>query len=121
MDKDSPITFWMEFLKDPDSEEMKKFYKEDPVLLEAKELYKDAKASPEVREMLRRIDKYNRDVGSSLARGMSKAEIMGKRDMALKIQKLGIPINTISECASLTEDRVKKLLAPDFDITRIMY
>lgn len=116
LDKDSPITFWMEFLKNPDSEEMKKFYKEDPVLLEAKELYENAKANPEMREMIRIVDKYNRDVGSSLAGAREEAKITEKRDMALEMRKDGAPLSLISKYARLSEDRVKKLLDPDFDI-----
>ncbi len=45
-DKESPITFRIEFFKNPYSEACKELYKVVPELKEAKEVFEQAKADP---------------------------------------------------------------------------
>lgn len=51
-DKESPITFWIEFFKNPYSEICRELYKFVPELKEAKELFEKAKADPKKRRLL---------------------------------------------------------------------
>jgi predicted transposase/invertase (TIGR01784 family) len=46
MDQNSPLTFWIEFFKNPYSESMKSIYKMVPEIKRAKEVYERAKTDP---------------------------------------------------------------------------
>ena len=66
MREDSPITFWIEFFKDPYSEKVKELCEYVPEIKEAKEVFEKAKADPEAQELIRLREKGLRDYISGL-------------------------------------------------------
>lgn len=50
--KDKPITFWMEFFKDPYSEACQELYTFVPEIKEAKDVFEEIKSDPEKRRMI---------------------------------------------------------------------
>ena len=66
-DKKSPITFWIEFFKDPYSETCKKLYKLVPELNEAKNMMEKAKADPKKRQLIEECENAARNYASAIA------------------------------------------------------
>ena len=66
MREDSPITFWIEFFKEPYSEKVKELCEYVPEIKEAKEVFEKAKADPEAQELIRLREKGLRDYISGL-------------------------------------------------------
>lgn len=122
MREDSPITFWIEFFKDPYSEKVKKLCEYVPEIKEAKEVYERAKSDPEAQELIRLREKGLRDYISGLENaheegreeGIAIGEERGieqkTREAALNMKTDGLPDAIIAKYLGITEDELKKLL-----------
>ena len=79
--KESPITFWIEFFKNPYSEKCKELYKFVPELKEAKEVFEAAKADPKKRRQMQEREDAIRNYASSMSqaegRGFERGEKVG--------------------------------------------
>ena len=64
--KDSPITFWIEFFKNPYSEQVKTLCDYVPEIKEAKEVFERAKVDPAAQELLRVSEKALIDYASDI-------------------------------------------------------
>ena len=75
-DRESPITFWIEFFKNPYSEACKELYKVVPELREAKEIFEQAKADPKKRRLIEEREDTARNFASAIStareEGMAK-------------------------------------------------
>ena len=132
MRQDSPITFWVEFFKDPYSEKVKSLCKFVPEIQEAKDLFEKAKSDPKAQELIRLKEKAMRDYFNDIAeakdegekigeaRGIEKGEKIGaekerakadaeKREMARKFLKMGLSAEQIAEGSGLSIEEIKKL------------
>jgi len=135
MREDSPITFWIEFFKDPYSEKVKELCEYVPEIKEAKEVYEKAKSDPEAQELIRLREKGLRDYLSGLdnakeegreegiaigeKRGREEGIAIGEergieqktRETVLNMNAKGFDIKTIAKCLGILEDKVKELLS----------
>ena len=86
-DKESPITFWIEFFKNPYSEICKELYKFVPELKEAKEVFEKAKADPKKRQLLEEREDAARNYASDIssAREEERTKAMDEKKRLLKI------------------------------------
>ena len=66
LDKNNPLTFWGEFFKDPNSEQVRKLCDTVPEIKEAKDVYEKAKTSPDAQELLRIREKARLDYSSDM-------------------------------------------------------
>ena len=71
-DKKSPITFWIEFFKDPYSDTCKELYKMVPELNEAKNMMEKAKADPKKRQLIEERENAARNYASAIADAKSE-------------------------------------------------
>jgi predicted transposase/invertase (TIGR01784 family) len=67
IDKESPLTFWIEFFKDPYSKSVEAMFEVVPEIREAKRIFEKAKSDPEAREWMRVLEKAKMDYASDLA------------------------------------------------------
>ena len=102
--KDSPITFWIEFFKNPYSEQVKTLCDYVPEIKEAKEVFERAKVDPAAQELLRVREKALIDYASDIKtaedrgekRGHKKGKEEGREESAEIIAKhYGIPIEEL--------------------------
>ena len=134
--KESPITFWIEFFKNPYSEECKELYKFVPELKEAKEVFEAAKADPKKRKLIEEREAAIRNYAAAIAQskeegreegitegekiGIEKGEKIGearaqakadeeKREMARKFLKMGLSLEQVAEGSGLSIEDLKKL------------
>ena len=82
--KDSPITFWIEFFKNPYSEQVKTLCDYVPEIKEAKEVFERAKIDPAAQELLRIREKalmdYASDIKTAEDRGEKRGHKKGKEE-----------------------------------------
>ena len=82
--KESPITFWIEFFKNPYSEACAELYKVVPELKEAKEIFEQAKADPEKRRIIEEREDAVRNYASALSSaredGLQEGLQQGKKE-----------------------------------------
>ena len=104
--KDSPITFWIEFFKNPYSEQVKTLCDYVPEIKEAKEVFERAKVDPAAQELLRVREKALIDYASDIKtaedrgekRGHKKGKEEGREESAEIIAKhYGIPIEELQK------------------------
>ena len=115
--KDSPITFWIEFFKNPYSEQVKALCDYVPEIKEAKEVFERAKVDPEAQELLRVREKALMDYASDMrtAKDEGREEERRKNALAMKnnvhtMKTKGFDNALIAECLGITEPEVEKLL-----------
>ena len=130
-DKESPITFWIEFFKDPYSEICAELYKIVPELKEAKEIFEAAKADPKKRKLIEdredALRNYASDIASAEERGEKigaekerakaeeeKAELKAKAEaervsMVKGLLRAGVDLKIISDTSGLTVQEIEKL------------
>ena len=77
LDENSPITFWVEFFKDPYSETCKELYKIVPELKEAKDILEMAKADPEKRKLMQDREDAARNYANDISQAKKEGEKIG--------------------------------------------
>ena len=90
--KESPLTFWIEFFKNPYSEQCKELYKFVPELKEASDIFEAAKADPEKRRLIQEredaVRNYNNAISAAVEEEQAKAEQKLAEERAKAEQKL---------------------------------
>jgi predicted transposase/invertase (TIGR01784 family) len=112
-ERDKPVTLWIEFLKDPESDIIKREGEREPGIKEAVNMFGRVMADPETQERLRMIDKGKRDFGHAIScagqRGMEKGERKKARETAMKMLNRGMSVLDIVDITGLTVKDIKKL------------
>ena len=107
--KESPITFWIEFFKNPYSEECKELYKFIPELKEAKEVFEAAKADPKKRKLIEEREDAIRNYAAAVSQAKEEGVNEKAVEVAKNLLKMGLSIEQISEATGLLLDDVRKL------------
>ena len=129
--KESPLTFWIEFFKNPYSEECKELYKFVPELKEANDIFEAAKADPEKRRLIQEredaIRNYNNAISVALEQGIEqgRAEERAKAEKELaeaetkayaeKIEMIkgmlsdGLSVDVISRYSGLSISKIEAI------------
>ncbi len=123
-DKESPITFWIEFFKNPYSEICKELYKFVPELKEAKEVFEKAKADPKKRRLLEEREdaarNYASDISSAHNEGREEGRKEGreeerakamdeKRKSVLRFLKMGLSVEQVAQGSGLSIEEVNEI------------
>lgn len=111
VDKKSPASFWIEFFRDPYSEETKALCEYVPEIREAKEIYEKAKSDPKVRELIDAREKAIRDYCNDISCAEDRGELKGKREVAIKMLKKGSPVEDIADLTELSVAEIESLKA----------
>jgi predicted transposase/invertase (TIGR01784 family) len=110
INKDDPMTFWIEFFRDPYSDTVRKLCDYVPEIREAKNIYEKAKTDPKMRELIdareKAIHDYSNDISCARRDGFAEGELKKAQIMALKMLKKG---NSIEDIADLTELSVEEI------------
>ena len=104
-DKDSPITFWVEFFKDPRSEASQKLYTLVPELEEAKEVFDFAITDEGTRKKILMREDANRNYNSAIA----GAEYKAKLETAKNALSMGLSIEQTAKLTGLSTKEVEAL------------
>ena len=125
--KESPITFWIEFFKDPYSEKCAELYKFVPELQEAKEVFEAAKADPKKRRLMKEREDAVRNYAAAMSQAReegreeerAKAEVEKKElaekayrekiESAKKMLSKGLDLSDIAEISGLSIEEIKSL------------
>jgi predicted transposase/invertase (TIGR01784 family) len=120
-DKESPITFWVEFFRDPYSERVRALCDYVPEIQEAKEMFVKAKSDPKIRALIEEQEKALRDYTNDIAvakdegkaEGIAIGEERGieksKRETALSMLSDGMSVASVSKYSGLSEKDVLDL------------
>jgi predicted transposase/invertase (TIGR01784 family) len=120
-DKESPVTFWIEFFGDPYSERVRALCDYVPEIQEAKKMFERAKADPKVRALIEEQEKALRDyindisyakdegIEKGIAIGEERGELKKARETALKLLSKGMDIMDIAEIVGLSVEEIKDL------------
>ena len=114
IDKNNPLTFWGEFFKDPNSEQVRKLCNTVPEIKEAKDVFEKAKTSSDARELLRIREKAKLDYASDIKTAKDEGREEGKEEErkknALAMKAEGFDNSVIAKCLKVSETEVEKLL-----------
>ena len=112
---ESPITFWIEFFKNPYSEKVQALCEFVPEIKEAKEVFEKAKSDPEAQELIRIKEKATRDYASGMAGAKREGREEGReektKEAAVNMKAKGFDNKLISECLNISEAEVEELLS----------
>ncbi|MDR2645631.1 MAG: Rpn family recombination-promoting nuclease/putative transposase [Holosporaceae bacterium] len=117
VDKESPITFWIEFFRNPYSESVRALCDYVPEIREAKDIFEKAKSDPKARELIETREKalhdYANDIANarneSKAEGIIEGELKKAGALALKMLKKGASIEDIADLTELPVEQIKSL------------
>jgi predicted transposase/invertase (TIGR01784 family) len=107
IDRESPITFWIEFFRNPYSESVRSLCDYVPEINEAKQIYEKAKTNPKLREMIEAREKAVRDYSNDISCAKEEGREEGKIEMAKKLVSAGIDIETIAKVSGLSVEEIK--------------
>jgi predicted transposase/invertase (TIGR01784 family) len=119
--EDSPITWWLEFIKNPHSEVVDKIGEFEPIIKEAVKMFDYVTSDPQTRELIRireaGLRDYNSDINSAERRGKEEGRNEGRnegrsegmREAAVRMFSKGIDINDISEVTGLSASEIEAL------------
>jgi predicted transposase/invertase (TIGR01784 family) len=86
--RDRPLTYWIEFLKDPYSDIIRKVSEYEPVVKEAVDMFGRVLADPETKELIRVRNKWERDFSNAVSSAVYDGELKGiKKGELIGIQK----------------------------------
>ena len=112
--KDSPVTFWIEFFKNPYSEQVKALCDYVPEIKEAKDVFERAKVDPEAHELMRIREKatmdYASDIKMAKEEGLAEGIAEERKKNAINMRAEGFDINIIAKCLCISEEEVVKIL-----------
>jgi predicted transposase/invertase (TIGR01784 family) len=107
--EDSPVTWWIEFIKAPHSEVVDKIGEFEPVIREAVKMFDIVTSDPQTRELIRireaGLRDYNSDINSAERRGRMEE----KRDMALNLLRNNVDISVIANSSGLSVAEIQSL------------
>jgi predicted transposase/invertase (TIGR01784 family) len=107
--EDSPITWWLEFIKNPHSEVVDKIGEFEPIIKEAVEMFDYVTSDPETRELIRIREAGLRDYNSDINSAKREGELNKAREAAVKMFSKGINVNDISEVTGLSSSEIEAL------------
>jgi predicted transposase/invertase (TIGR01784 family) len=127
--KKSPITWWLEYLKNPYSKEVEKIGEFEPVIKEAVKMFNVITSDKKTQELLRMREKGERDFNSAMKnseiRGIVKGRKEGRKEgiiegriegiekgikkTALSMLADGVQISTISKYTGLSLSEIQSL------------
>jgi predicted transposase/invertase (TIGR01784 family) len=107
--KDSPVIWWLEFIKDPHSEVVEKIGEFEPVIKEAVKMFDIVTSDPQMREFIRMredgLHDYNSDVNSAKREGIAQ----GKKETAQKLFSKGMAVEDIADVTGLSQKEIESL------------
>lgn len=109
IDDNEPLTYWIEFLKNPYSKESEEICEKVPAIKEAKNMYEKAKADPKTLELIKARERAQLEVDSAIADAREEGIEKGKFEMARNLLKEGIQATIISAASGLSIDQIKSL------------
>lgn len=114
MREESPITFWVEFFKNPYSEKVKALCEFVPEIKEAKEVYERAKLDPEAQELMRIKEKAIRDYTSDLSgakeEGREEGIELKTKESVRNMKADGLQNSVIAKYLNISESEVEELV-----------
>jgi predicted transposase/invertase (TIGR01784 family) len=109
--KKSPITWWLEYLKNPHSNAVARIGEFEPVIKEAVKMFDVITSDEQTQEFLRMREKGKRDFNSAMKsseiRGMEKGIEKEKKETALLMLADGMSVSTISKYTGLSNSEIK--------------
>jgi predicted transposase/invertase (TIGR01784 family) len=78
--KKSPITWWLEYLKNPHSEAVERIGEFEPTIKEAVEMFDVITADEETQELLRMREKGERDFNSAMKNSEIRGIVKGRKE-----------------------------------------
>ncbi|MDR2646001.1 MAG: Rpn family recombination-promoting nuclease/putative transposase [Holosporaceae bacterium] len=113
VEEESPVTFWIEFFKNPYSEKIASLCKFVPEIQEAKTVFEKAKSDPEARELMRIREKglrdYYNDISCAMDEGREEGELKKARETALTMLVDGVPVATVGRYTGLSIEEIESL------------
>jgi predicted transposase/invertase (TIGR01784 family) len=111
--KDNPVTWWIEFIKNPHSEVVDRIGEFEPVIKEAVKMFDYVTSDPQTQELIRireagRHD-YVSDINSAEKKGLQKGLQKGRMEMARNLLKNNVDINVIADSSGLSLEEIKSL------------
>jgi predicted transposase/invertase (TIGR01784 family) len=111
--EESPLTFWLEFLRNPYSEKVTSLCKFVPEIREAKEVFERVQSDPEAMEYHRLREKSIRDQVNALnhakSEGKAEGKAEGKKETAINLLRMGLSVEQIAQATGLSAEEVKAL------------
>jgi len=112
VDEENPLTFWIEFMKNPYSEKISSLSRWVPEIREAKEIFEIAKSAPEIQNWVRDHEKIALSPCCDIAEAKAEAKNEGKEE--------GIAIGKEEGATSKTKEIVKYLLSAGVEVSTIV-
>ncbi len=117
VEDESPISFWLEFLKNPYSDKVQKLCEFIPEIKEAKEVFERVQYDPVAREQMRLREKSILDYNHGISNAEEKGRVEGKAegehkkaiDTAKNFIKMGLSLEQVAQGTGLSVDELEKL------------
>jgi predicted transposase/invertase (TIGR01784 family) len=111
--KDSPITWWVEFIKNPHSEVVKKIGEFEPMIKEAVKMFDIVSSDPATQELMRIRNggecDYNSAICEAMMMGKDEGRMEGRMEMVRNLLQSNVDINIIASSSGLSVSEIEAL------------
>jgi predicted transposase/invertase (TIGR01784 family) len=111
--KDNPITWWIEYIKNPHSDVVKEIGKFEPIIKEAVKMFDIVTADPATQELLRIRNDGEHEYASAMweaeTKGMEKGEKKGRIETASSMLADGVSVDFVSKYTGLSSSELESL------------
>jgi predicted transposase/invertase (TIGR01784 family) len=107
--EDSPVTWWVEFIRNPHSEIVKKIGEFEPVIKEAVKMFDIVRSDPTTQELMRIMNDGECDYNSAICEAETKGRMEEKREMVQNLLRNKVDINAIASSSGLSVSEIEKL------------
>lgn len=112
IDEADRTTYWMQFFKDPYSDEAKKVYKKVPVIKEALRMFEKAKSNDEVLRLIRLREEAQSEVATRIAEARKEEQEKAdaeKRESARNLLSAGVDAEVVAKSLSLSIEEINEI------------
>ena len=117
--KESPLTFWIEFFRDPYSESAKELYKFVPELQEAKEVLEASKSDPEKRQLIIEREEATRNYNNAIKTAETRGRAEGREEGRAEGEKVGLEKGLVEGEKKAKIESARKMLIDGLPIDMV--
>jgi predicted transposase/invertase (TIGR01784 family) len=104
---DSPVTWWVEFIRNPHSEAVKKIGEFEPLIKEAVKMFGIVKSDPATQELMRIRNDGECEYNSAIDEAKMEGRVEGQREMVRSLLRNKVDINVIASSSGLSVSEIE--------------
>ncbi|GHT92749.1 transposase [Alphaproteobacteria bacterium] len=110
--EDNPVTWWIEYIKNPHSKIVDKIGEFEPIIKEAVKMFDIVSSDPATQELIRIRNDGEHEYNSAIGEAERKGEARGRMEMARNLLQAGVSAEIVASSSGLSTSEIQSLKRP---------